>query len=74
MEEKFKTRWNVPHHVDGKHIAMKKPKKLDTDYDNYKDFFYLVLLVLVNSEYRFLQIDCSSSGSCSDAQISTEVS
>ena len=72
MEEKFKTIWNVPHAVgaiDGKHIAMSKPKKSGSDYYNYKGFFSLVLLALVDAEYRFLQIDCGYNGSCSDAQI-----
>ena len=61
-----------PHAVgalDGKHIATKKPKKTGSDYYNYKGFFPLVLLALVDAEYRFLWIDCGSSGSCSDAQI-----
>ena len=63
---------NVPHAVgtiDVKHIVMKKPKKSGSDYYNYKGFFFLVLLALVDAEHRFLWIDCVSSGSCSDAQI-----
>ena len=43
--------------MDGKHIA------------NYKDFFSLVLLALVDAEYICIWIDCGSSGLCSDAQI-----
>ena len=62
----------MPHTVgaiDGKHIAMKKPKETGSDYDNYNGFFSIVLLALMDTEYRFLWIDCGSSGTGSDAQI-----
>ena len=54
--------------LNGKHIAMKKPKKSGSDYYNYKGFFDLVLLSLVNAEYKFLLINVESSGSSSDAK------
>ena len=72
VEEKFRTRWNVPHALgvlDEKHIAMKEPKKSGSEYYNCKGFFSLVLLTLVDANYRFLWVGIGSSGSPSDAQI-----
>ena len=67
-----RTRSNVLHALgarDGKHIAMMQSKKPGSEFYNYKDFFSLVLLALVNADYRFLRVDVGSSGSPSDAQI-----
>ena len=39
IEERFRNRWSVPHAVsavDGKYIAIKKPKKSDSVYFDYK--------------------------------------
>ena len=72
IAHRFETRWNVPHAIgalDGKHIAMKKPKRSGSEYYNYKHFFSMVLLALVDADYKFLWVDVGSSGSCSDAQI-----
>ena len=72
IEEKLRNRWFVPRAVDaldGKHIAMKKPKTSGSEYFNYKGCFSLVLLALVNTEYKFLWVNVGSSGPSSDAQI-----
>ena len=55
--------------LDGKHIAIKKPKKSGSEYFNYKGYFSLVLLGLVNADYKFLWVNAGASGSSSDAQI-----
>ena len=55
VEEKFRTTWNVPHTVgviERNHIAMKKPKKSGSNCYNYKGFFSLVLLALINDRIQ----------------------
>ena len=72
IEERFRNRWNVPHAVgalDGKHIAIKKPKKSGNEYFNYKGYFSLVRLALDYADYKFLWVNAGASGSSSDAQI-----
>ena len=48
---------------------MKNPKKSGSEYVKYKGYVSLVLLALVDVEYKFLWVDVGSSGSSSDAQI-----
>ena len=55
-------RWNVPHALgalDGKHVALKKPKNTGA----------LVMLALVDGQYKFRWVDAGTAGSYSDAQI-----
>ena len=72
LEREFRIRWNVPHALgalDGKHVALKKPKNTGALYHNYKGFFSIVMLALVDGQYKFRWVDAGTAGSCSDAQI-----
>ena len=72
VADKFASRWNYHHclgALDGKHVAIKKPPNSGSLNFNYKHFFSIVLMAMVDADYRFLWIDVGAAGSNSDAQI-----
>ena len=72
ISDKFLKRWNFPHTcgaLDGKHIACKCPPKSGSQYFNYKGFYSVVLMDLVDADYKFIWADIGGKGSASDAQI-----
>ena len=50
-------------------LLSRNPKKSGSEYFNYKGYFSLVLLALVDADYKFLWVNMGASGSSSDAQI-----
>ena len=68
----FETRWNFPHTlgaVDGKHIRIRNPPGAGTHYFNYKKYFSIILMAVVDAEYKFLYIDVGAIGSESDGGV-----
>jgi hypothetical protein len=68
----FEQRWHFPHCVgamDGKHIVIKNPEKSGCSFFNYKHTFSVVLLAVVDFNYKFTIIDVGSMGRFSDGSI-----
>ena len=72
VEETFRLRWNIPHAlgaIDGKHVGVKCPAHTGTRYYNCKGFYSVILLALVDADYKYLWLDVGANGGCSDAQL-----
>jgi len=65
IANKFYLKTNFPNcvgAVDGKHIRCIKPNNSGTMFYNYKKYFSIVLMAVVDAEYSFISIDVGSYG------------
>lgn len=70
--DKFYKRWNYPNCVgaiDGKHVRIKCPSNSGSAFFNYKDYFSVLMLAVVDADYKFVAIDVGSYGRECDAGI-----
>ncbi|KAK4887253.1 hypothetical protein RN001_003524 [Aquatica leii] len=67
----FENRWqfiNCGGALDGKYIRIVPPPRSGALYYNYKKFYSVVLIALVNSNYEFINVDIGKQGRMSDGE------
>ena len=72
VAEKFGARWTFNHALgalDGKHIAIRNPVDGGSVYYTYKGFYSIIMLALVDADYKFIWIDIGANGSTSDCSV-----
>lgn len=68
----FNSKWNYPcclGAIDVKHIAIQQPADTGSEFFNYKHFFSIILLAMVDANYKFIYLDVGAAGRAGDAGI-----
>ncbi len=72
IESDFAAEWNFPNccgAIDGKHVRIRAPSLTGSLNYNYKGFFSIVMMAVVDAKYKFILVDIGATGSQSDGGI-----
>ena len=65
----FRNKWNYHNcggAIDGKHVAIRRPKNAGSMFFNYKKFHSIILMAVADANYKFLYVDVGTEGSAGD--------
>ena len=72
IAEGFDDNWQLPHCIgslDGKHIRIMRPYKSGSTYYNYKHFYSIILMAIVDSDYNFIYVQVGAEGRNNDGGV-----
>jgi hypothetical protein len=68
----FRTKWNFPNclgAMDGRHVEIIAPSHSGTTFDNYNQIFSIILLGVVDANYKFIYANVRIQGRISDGGV-----
>ena len=72
IKNRFCTRWNFLNCIgalDGKHVMLRAPPNSSSMFYNYKGYFSINLMALVDADYCFIYVDVGNYGSNGDSGV-----
>lgn len=72
VAERFSSHWNFSMcmgAIDGKRILLQKPPNTDSQFCDNKGHFSIILMALVDAQYKFIFIDVETNGLASNVSV-----
>ncbi|CAI9582856.1 unnamed protein product [Staurois parvus] len=72
ISSQFEEMWNFPNcggAIDGRHVRINPPHHSGSLYYNYKGFFSIIIIAIINANCEFIMVDVGKNGKFSDGTV-----